>query len=150
MKNQEEKEEGESKMSEDTAAVKPGEDVAVSKTIFIHGDSPSAANKRASKRPSIIQPAESYLAGPTRLYRNYFDVEGGTFPDLFSRDVAKSDDRESVVKDIASSRGARIYANLLVAAMQQKQKDYYDNEAKRLLNEIAAKKFAKEKEEEKK
>lgn len=97
-----------------------------------------AAEQDSSKaKPySIIQSIESYLGGPPSLYKSYFDLEGGTFPDLFSRDLEPAKDRkkknrrsdetvtlsdcESRTKKIASNRGSRLYSDLLVAAMEKK------------------------------
>jgi len=99
------------------------EDVVTAGTIIVEDELPPS--EPSTPRRSIIQPMESYLGSPSSQYRNYFDLEGNSFPDLFTRelkDAVQANDCDSKVKKIATARSARLYTDLIVADMQQKLK----------------------------
>ena len=97
------------------------------------------AQKKHDRQFLIKQPIEAYLGAPEVFYRNYFDLEGGTFPDLFSREYIPNkgkkeaqNDCDSRVKYISAHRSGRLYADLLVAAYESKAKKRKEEEKQAL------------------
>lgn len=79
-----------------------------------------------AKQFQIKQPIEEYLGTKEQFYRNYFDLEGGNFPDLFTREYTKDktdvqNDCDSRVKNISANRPGRFYGDLMVAAFEAKR-----------------------------
>ena len=74
----------------------------------------------AVKKPSIIEPISLYTKEEVETYyRNHFDLEGGTFPDLFNSDVPDRKDCLSYVRYVATPRSARMYTNLLNGVIRE-------------------------------
>lgn len=81
-----------------------------------------APSVAAQPKKSIIEPIESIAKGTLGMYRNYFDREGGSFPDLFTQDVSARNDCSSYVKHIAVSKGPMLYSDLLTSYINTKIK----------------------------
>jgi len=98
----------------------------MTKDISLDNDSPSVSEESTSSsvppKKSIIEPLETVTKGESGSYRNYFDREGGAFPDLFSRDVASRNDCASLTKYVATSRAPAMYSDLLTAYISSKVK----------------------------
>lgn len=90
---------------------------AASKSIAYEEEAPAKPAK-----PQLIVDIDTYLKAPLSFHRNYFDVEGGTFPDLFSKEVATKNDCSSTVRYLASPRSGRFYGDLLTSLIHEKMK----------------------------
>lgn len=90
---------------------------------------------QAAKSRTIIQSVEEYFGTKEVFFRNYFDLEGTGFPDLFTREYKDSsgekrkkskqktspaDDCDSILKQCSTSRGLRLYSDLLTASLETK------------------------------
>lgn len=75
-----------------------------------------------TKKDRIIVPIEEYLGIAPKTFDRYFELEGGTFPDLYARYEDKTDDVDSKVQYVATTRGGKLYSNLLVMVVAERQK----------------------------
>lgn len=95
------------------------EDKATVEFETIDSSTSSDHDSEISKK-SIVVPISEYTKEMSEtFYRNYFDLEGGTFPDLFGCDVQDKKDCLSYVRYVATPRSARIYTNLLNGVIRE-------------------------------
>lgn len=84
-------------------------------------DRSGSQEKTLTKKPVlIVEELAKFTHGEEGFFRNYFDLEGGTFPDLFSRDTKAKNDRVSTVKYVSTPRGPRMFGDLLTAVLTEK------------------------------
>lgn len=77
--------------------------------------------EKTGKKPVLlVEDLSSFTKNGEEFYRNYFHMEGGTFPDLFSREIAARNDKMSTVKYVSVPRGQRLFGDLLTAVLTEK------------------------------
>jgi hypothetical protein len=82
--------------------------------------SKTEVNALTSLKRSIIEPISSYTKQETEsYYRNYFELEGGMYPDLFGCEVSSRNDCLSYVRYIATPRADLLHANLINGLINQ-------------------------------
>lgn len=78
------------------------------------------------KKP-IITPISQYLGFEPEAYASYFELEGGLYPDLFTRFEDKKDDVESRTQHLANTRAGKFYSDLLTAVLNKKLQENKGN-----------------------
>ena len=80
----------------------------------------------SEKKPVII-PFDQYLGFEPETFGSYFELEGGLYPDLFSRFEDKKDDVDSRTQHLANTRAGKLYSNLLTAVLNKKLQENKSN-----------------------